>query len=36
MESGRCLSCGAHRVIKHDICKRCRMHGVMEENEEEN
>jgi hypothetical protein len=35
MESGRCKSCGAHRILKFDSCKRCRMFGVSEEDEEQ-
>jgi len=35
MESGRCIVCGAHRIVKHDTCKRCRMFGRISEEEEE-
>lgn len=35
MDSGKCLVCGAKRIVKHDLCKRCRMSGEVAEEEEE-
>jgi hypothetical protein len=35
METGRCITCGAHRIIKINLCKRCRMGGKLVEEEEE-
>jgi len=24
---GKCIACGAHRIVKQDMCKRCRNNG---------
>ncbi len=26
-ENGKCKDCGAKRIVKKDLCKRCRKNG---------
>lgn len=26
-ESGKCKECGAKRIVKQDLCKRCKRNG---------
>ncbi|MFH1053919.1 MAG: hypothetical protein V1740_05890 [Candidatus Woesearchaeota archaeon] len=35
-KTGRCIGCGAHRILRqNEICKRCNSIGFDAENEEE-
>ncbi len=27
-ENGKCKDCGAKRIVKQDLCKRCRRFGI--------
>lgn len=34
-KTGKCIECGANRIIKRDLCKKCRSNGVALVEEEE-
>ena len=34
MEVGKCVNCGAHRILKGDMCKRCKSKGTKLEKKE--
>ena len=34
MDVGKCANCGAHRILKEDLCKRCKSKGIRLEKKE--